>query len=158
MLNYLIDPVWGLHFSIRITKSLLRKDLDLPGSWQMPQGGIDPGEMPEEAAMRELKEEIGTDHAEIINRTEDWLCYDLPANLSRKVFKGKYRGQKQLWYAMRFKGEDSEINLHTEKPEFVEWKWVKLKSITELVIPFKKAVYESIVEQFCWIVDSDVKK
>jgi putative (di)nucleoside polyphosphate hydrolase len=73
------------------------------------------------------------------------------------VFKGKYRGQKQLWYAMRFKGEDSEINLSTEKPEFVEWKWVKLKSITELVIPFKKAVYESIVEQFGWIVDSDVK-
>ena len=135
MLNCLIDPVWGLDFSIRITKSLLRKDWTFR-EVDMPQGGIDLSELPEEAAMRELKEEIDTDHAEIIDRTEDWLCYDLPANLTRKVFKGKYRGQKQLWYAMRFKGEDSEINLHKEKPEFVEWKWVKLKSITEMVIPF----------------------
>ena len=148
----------GIALFNKDNKVFVAERVDLPGSWQMPQGGIDPGELPEEAAMRELKEEIGTDHAEIIDRTEDWLCYDLPANLSRKVFKGKYRGQKQLWYAMRFKGEDSEINLYTEKPEFVEWKWVKLKNITELVIPFKKAVYESIVEQFFWIGDSDVNR
>lgn len=151
-------PCVGIALFNKENKVFVAERVDLPGSWQMPQGGIDPGELPEEAAMRELKEEIGTDHAEIIDRTEDWLCYDLSANLSRKAFKGKYRGQKQLWYAMRFKGEDSEINLDTEKPEFVEWKWVKLKSITELVIPFKKSVYESIVEQFFWIVDSDVNR
>ena len=150
-------PCVGMTLFNQDNKVFVAERLDLPGCWQMPQGGIDLGELPEEAAMRELKEEIGTDHAEIIYKTEPWLRYDLPANLTRKVFKGKYRGQKQLWYAMRFKGEDSEINLTTEKPEFVEWKWVKLKSITELVIPFKKAVYESIVEQFGWIVDSDVK-
>ena len=140
-------PCVGIALFNQDNKVFVAERVDLPGSWQMPQGGIDPGELPEEAAMRELKEEIGTDHAEIIDRTDDWLCYDLPANLSRKVFKGKYRGQKQLWYAMRFESEDFEINLHKEKPEFIEWKWINYKELPKVIVDFKKDVYLKLVKE-----------
>ena len=120
----------------------------------MPQGGIDSGETPAQAAMRELKEEIGTNHAEIMERAKGWLFYDLPEYLKGERLKGKYRGQKQIWYAMLFKGNDSEINLQTKKPEFIDWNWVELENVIGLIVPFKKTVYESVVEQFRPIVES----
>ena len=122
--------------------------IDMPGSWQMPQGGIDKGEEPEAAVMRELEEEIGTDSAEIMACTEDWLSYDLPENLVGKVWKGKYRGQKQLWYAMRFTGLDEDIDINTKHPEFIRWKWVEFATISELIVPFKREIYQEIITRF----------
>ncbi|MBI13951.1 MAG: RNA pyrophosphohydrolase [Deltaproteobacteria bacterium] len=135
-------------------KVLVAERLDYPGNWQMPQGGIDSGETPAQAAMRELKEEIGTNHAEIMERAKGWLFYDLPEHLKGERLKGKYRGQKQIWFAMLFKGNDSEINLQTKKPEFIDWNWVELENVIDLIVPFKKTVYESVVEQFRPIVES----
>ena len=120
----------------------------------MPQGGIDSGETPEQAAMRELKEEIGTNHVEIMDRTKGWLFYDFPEHLKGERLKVKYRGQKQIWFAMLFKGNDSEINLQTKNPEFMDWNWVELENVIDLIVPFKKTVYESVVEQFRPIVES----
>lgn len=115
--------------------------------WQMPQGGIDRGETPHEAAFRELAEETGTRHARIIGEIPEWLSYDLPGALIGRVIRG-YRGQRQKWFAMRFEGADSEINLFTEHPEFNAWKWVPLSSVVDLIIPFKRDVYRRVVEAF----------
>ena len=122
--------------------------LDRPGAWQLPQGGIELGEAPENAALRELEEEIGTGQAEIMDHTTDWISYDLPEDLIGKVWKGKYCGQKQLWYAMRFTGKDEEINLETTHPEFCSWKWTTFVDIPENVVPFKRQVYETVVACF----------
>ena len=116
--------------------------------WQMPQGGIDHEEDPLEAAYRELEEEIGTRNVELIHRMEDWLTYDLPKDLIGKVWKGKYRGQKQKWFLFRFLGQDSEINILTEHPEFAEWKWAELAELPRLIVPFKRDLYETIVQKF----------
>jgi len=116
--------------------------------WQMPQGGIDKGETPAEAVLRELHEEVGTDKAEIIAESRQWLRYDLPAHLVGKLWKGRYRGQKQLWFALRFLGEDSDIDLATAHPEFDAWRWAELDDLPSLVIPFKRATYEAVVAEF----------
>lgn len=119
--------------------------------WQMPQGGIDKGENEAEAALRELKEETGITNCEIIDRSEKWLTYDLPPEAVGIALKGKYRGQKQKWFAMRFNGEDAEINIdpqYGEKPEFSEWKWADMDSLPEIVVPFKKDIYIQVVSQF----------
>jgi len=117
-------------------------------AWQMPQGGIDPGEAPEVAAFRELGEEIGTADAEILARTDDWLTYDLPPDLIGKIWGGRYRGQRQLWFAMRFLGADADINIETEEPEFLEWKWVNPAQLPDLIVPFKRALYAELVARF----------
>ena len=117
-------------------------------AWQMPQGGIDEGEDPRAAALRELEEEIGTNKAEIIAETKDWLQYDLPHDLVGKVWKGRYRGQRQKWFAMRFLGEDSDINIETEHPEFCAWKWEQLERLPNLIVPFKRKIYQDIVSEF----------
>lgn len=116
--------------------------------WQMPQGGIDEGESPEAAALRELREEIGTDKAEIIAESRQWLHYDLPPHLLGKVWKGRYRGQKQRWFALRFLGRDSDIDLDTPHPEFDAWQWVELDDLPGLVIPFKRDTYRAVVSEF----------
>jgi putative (di)nucleoside polyphosphate hydrolase len=116
--------------------------------WQMPQGGIDAGETPREAALRELHEEIGTDKAEIVAESRHWLHYDLPPHLVGKVWKGRYRGQKQRWFALRFLGEDSDIDLATAHPEFDAWQWVELDDVPDLVIPFKRDTYRAVVSEF----------
>lgn len=130
---------------------------DTPGAWQMPQGGIQKGEDPRLAAMRELREEIGVSHAEIIGETSSVLRYDFPDFLQhRSIYKGKYRGQEQHWFALRFTGHDSDIDLvaHNdhEGPEFTAWRWVELTDIPKLIVPFKRAVYESVVAEFTPLV------
>lgn len=123
-----------------------------PGQWwQMPQGGIDGDEDTAEAALRELYEETGMRSVRIIGETPGWLCYDLPTELQGKAWGGRYRGQKQKWYALRFYGDESEINLvppHGHEPEFTAWRWVPPSELTALVVPFKRAVYEEVVRAF----------
>ena len=123
--------------------------IDNPGdAWQMPQGGIDPGEEPLTAAFRELEEETGTANAELIEESTDWHAYDLPRDLIPKVWKGRYRGQKQKWFVFRFNGLDNEINIETKIPEFSKWKWVELSSLPSIIVPFKRELYTKLVEEF----------
>ena len=119
-------------------------------NWQMPQGGIDPGEDARAAAVRELGEEIGVgpDHIELIAETPDELLYDLPDDLIGKVWKGRYRGQRQRWFLYRFIGEDTDINLATEHPEFVTWRWVDPHELPKLIVPFKRRLYEEVLAAF----------
>ena len=117
-------------------------------AWQMPQGGLDQGEDPYAAALRELKEETGTDKAILIAETKDWLRYDLPEDLQAKMWKGKYRGQEQKWYLMRFTGTDADINIETEHPEFSDWKWAEFTTLPDMIVGFKKELYRQIVEAF----------
>lgn len=118
--------------------------------WQMPQGGIDDGEDPKTAALRELEEETGTSNGEIIGETEGWLTYDLPDELLGQALKGKYRGQIQKWFAVRFLGQDSEININPtdHKPEFDAWEWRKMEELPDLIVPFKRQIYEQVVAEF----------
>jgi len=118
------------------------------GAWQMPQGGIDPGEEPRAAALRELEEEIGTANAEIVAETRNWLLYDLPDDLVGKVWGGKYRGQAQKWFAARFLGADAEVDLAKHhSPEFSEWKWAPLESLPGLIVGFKRDLYAALVAE-----------
>lgn len=120
-------------------------------NWQMPQGGIDEGEDPRTAAFRELQEETGVvaAKAEIIGEIDDWLTYDLPAELVGIALKGKFRGQKQYWYAMQFLGNDADIDLTADAhQEFSAWKWVPITEITDLIVPFKRAIYRKVTETF----------
>lgn len=124
-----------------------RRDM-VSEAWQMPQGGIGVGEAPREAAFRELEEEIGTARAEVLAETNDWLDYDLPADLVPKLWEGRFRGQSQKWFAMLFTGEDGDIDIETEKPEFLEWKWAEVASLPDLIVPFKRALYRELVRRF----------
>jgi putative (di)nucleoside polyphosphate hydrolase len=117
-------------------------------AWQMPQGGIDPGENPREAARRELREEIGTDKAEIVAESRVLHRYDLPVEIAGRMWGGRFRGQKQIWFAMRFTGDDIDINLAAEHPEFDAWKWVAPDELLELIVPFKHAIYVAILDEF----------
>lgn len=119
-------------------------------AWQMPQGGIDEGEKPSDAALRELWEETGitATQVEFISKAEGWVTYDLPPELLGKVWKGKYRGQKQKWFLFRYLGQDSDIVIASEHPEFAAWKWIGSKEMIGSIVPFKRAVYEEVVRQF----------
>ena len=117
-------------------------------AWQMPQGGIDKGEDPLEAALRELEEEIGTAKATLLAETQEWITYDLPVELVPKVWKGRYRGQKQKWFAMHFLGKDEDINLETEHPEFKSWRWSPIDELPAMIVPFKRPLYEDLVRFF----------
>jgi putative (di)nucleoside polyphosphate hydrolase len=130
----------------------LPTDAEGQGSWwQMPQGGIDPGEEPAEAARRELREETGIHSIVDLAELPRWLVYDLPADLVGKAWGGRYRGQKQRWFLYRFTGDESEINITPEAghdPEFIAWKWVPASELVDLIVPFKRDVYREIVEAF----------
>ncbi len=117
-------------------------------NWQMPQGGIDRGESPRAAALRELKEEIGTDKAEFLGESAQWLRYDVPHGIARRVWSGRYRGQMQKWFAMRFTGEDRDIDVATAHPEFNAWRWVSPADLPTLIVPFKRQLYQDILAEF----------
>jgi len=128
--------------------------------WQMPQGGIDKGEDPARAALRELEEETGVKSAKIIAETTDWLTYDLPADLQGKAWKGRYKGQQQKWFAVEFSGSDDEIMLDEgpagTHPEFDAWRWAQLPEIVDLIVPFKREVYRKVISEFGHLASNDV--
>jgi putative (di)nucleoside polyphosphate hydrolase len=117
--------------------------------WQMPQGGIDEGEDPAVAIVREIAEETGTDKVEILDETDDWLVYDLPDHLIGVAWGGKYRGQRQKWFALRFTGIDADFDLEGHaKPEFSDWRWIELDQLPALIVPFKQNLYHQVVSAF----------
>ena len=126
-----------------------RKD-SASAAWQMPQGGIDEGEKPRQAALRELWEETGVtaDLVEFMGKTDDWVTYELPPELLGKVWGGKYRGQRQKWFLYRFTGRDDQVNIASEHPEFSSWKWIGAAELIASIVPFKRAVYEQVVATF----------
>lgn len=117
-------------------------------AWQMPQGGIDAGEDVETACFREMREEIGTDKADILSIHPEWLNYDIPLPLADRLWGGSYRGQSQKWVALRYTGQNSDINIATEEPEFFSWQWMSPADLIQLAVPFKRPVYEDIMTQF----------
>jgi putative (di)nucleoside polyphosphate hydrolase len=134
---------------------LVARRADLPnaegaaGGWQMPQGGMDEGEDPREAVLRELTEEIGTRDARIVGEHPDWLTYDLPPELLGRALGGRYRGQRQRWFALRYEGRDEDIRLDLDPhPEFDAWRWAALGELPSLAVPFKRAIYEVIARSF----------
>ncbi len=124
--------------------------IDTPGAWQMPQGGIDKGETPGEAALRELGEETGLPAAavEIVAEAPDWITYDLPHALVPRTWKGRFRGQRQRWFLMRLTGEDSLVAIDGHTPEFAEWAWVEPDSLLARIVPFKRATYAAVLDAF----------
>lgn len=140
----------GIMLLNRQSEVFVGRRIDMPKmpAWQMPQGGIDPGETPRRAALRELKEEIGTDKAEILGESRAWLIYDLPAELVGGIWGGRYRGQRQKWFVMRFTGSDGDINLATQHPEFEAWRWVAPERLPQLIVPFKRQLYIDILAEF----------
>jgi len=148
-LNLPYRPCVGLALFNQNGDVFVGSRIDSPGGWQMPQGGIDDGEDIITAAFRELKEEIGTDKAEIIRVADSKICYDVPPELSTKHWGGKYRGQEQTWVALRFTGEDSDIRLDAHIPaEFDAWKWTPLSKTVDEIVPFKRETYAKVIELF----------
>ena len=135
-------------------KVLVGKRKDNPiDKWQMPQGGVDKNEDLYSAMRRELYEETSITSFKLIREIERWLTYELPANLKGKIWKGKFRGQKQKWYILRFTGDDKEINVKTKNPEFIDWKWIKIEELPQSIVDFKKKVYEDLVEEINKTID-----
>lgn len=124
--------------------------IDTPGAWQMPQGGIDKGEAPQGAALRELEEETGiaAGYVEVLGESAGWLSYDLPQDLVPKLWKGRYRGQEQKWFLLRFLGEDRQVRIDRPHPEFSAWQWGSPARISDLIVPFKRPVYEAVLAEF----------
>ncbi len=135
-------------------KIFVAKRIDNPKNfWQMPQGGIDEGEDYLSAAYRELEEETSITKVELIKELDGFITYLLPDHLLGIIWKGKYKGQKQKWFIMKFIGEDKEINIQTKKPEFLEWKWIELEDLTEIVVDFKLHVYKELKEKIRKIIN-----
>ena len=143
-------PCAGIMLFNKQGRVLVGQRLDTySNAWQLPQGGINEGEEPQTAALRELEEEIGTANAEIIGEIEHWLSYELPPELLGQMWKGRFQGQTQKWFAMRFLGDDIEIDpTGVKNPEFSSWKWSRIEEIREMAVPFKRAVYGKVVSEF----------
>ncbi len=136
-------------------KVFVAKRLDNPNNyWQMPQGGVDGNEKFLDAALRELEEETGVKNVDLIKEIDGYQTYFLPKNLLGIIWRGKYKGQKQKWFCMKFKGNDKEINIKTKKPEFSEWKWVDLEEITNWVVDFKSEVYKNLKSEVKKIISN----
>ncbi|QMV45722.1 RNA pyrophosphohydrolase [Wolbachia pipientis] len=129
------------------------KRFDSDSYWQMPQGGVDDGEELERAALRELLEEVGTNKVKVITKSKDWIYYNLPEEVIPICWNGKYSGQKQRWFLMKFCGEDKDIDInYTDHPEFKEWRWQSTDSLVASAISFKKEVYKTVIEEFSSII------
>ena len=126
-----------------------RIDTDAP-AWQMPQGGIDPGETPQEAGLRELQEETGIapHKVRIEAETRTWVRYDLPHDIVPRIWKGRFKGQQQKWFLVRFLGDDADIDIETDHPEFSQWRWLDPSDLPAHIVPFKRAVYETVLTEF----------
>jgi putative (di)nucleoside polyphosphate hydrolase len=146
-------PGVGVMLLDRGGRVFVGRRIDMAGDhWQMPQGGIDKGETPRQAALRELKEEAGTDKAEILAESRGWFSYDVPSPIAGRLWRGRYRGQRQKWFAMRFTGADRDIDLSTHHPEFNAWKWVEAAALPELIVPFKRALYLDVLKEFAGVI------
>jgi putative (di)nucleoside polyphosphate hydrolase len=144
-------PGVGIMLLNQDRKVFVGRRIDMPdgmSAWQMPQGGIDADETPMQAALRELYEETGTDKAEIIAETRHWLHYDLPMPIAKTAWRGRYRGQRQKWFLMRFEGEDIDIDLTRHEAEFDAWKWVPPDELPVLIVDFKRPVYVALLNEF----------
>ena len=142
-------PCVGIFLFNEEKKVFVGERLDNPGSWQMPQGGINDGETIERAALREMREETGTDSAEIVRISNTVYTYDLPHHLLGKLWQGKYKGQEQRWAAMRFTGEEREITLYDGvHPEFMAYQWVDIDNVCDYIVPFKQETYKSVLDEF----------
>jgi len=126
----------------------------LRAAWQMPQGGVDPGETPRDAALRELTEETGipASHIQVLRESEKWMPYDLPRHLVRKLWDGRYRGQTQRWFALRFTGPDALVNIATEIPEFCRWTWMDHAELINKIVPFKRDTYSAVFDEFADLI------
>jgi putative (di)nucleoside polyphosphate hydrolase len=146
----------GLVFVGSRANKALREHVAQGHEWQMPQGGIDAGEDPYLAALRELAEETNVS-VTLLAEASDWFTYDLPVDIAQEAWKGRYAGQTQKWFALRFTGDESEINILSpaggHKPEFDSWKWVPMADLPAMIIPFKRPVYENVVQEFARFVD-----
>jgi len=146
-------PGVGLMLINRTGQVFVGRRIDMAEeAWQMPQGGIDAGETPRQAALRELAEEVGTDKAEIVAESASWLRYDLPPDLAARMWGGRHRGQRQKWFALRFTGEDRDIALDGAHPEFRAWRWVAPEELERLIVPFKRRVYRKVVAEFAPVI------
>jgi putative (di)nucleoside polyphosphate hydrolase len=152
----LFNPV-GLVFVGRRRNKKMPEHLRDGHAWQMPQGGIDVGEEPYAAALRELREETNVSSTTFLAESPDWYSYDLPCDVSKKSWKGKFQGQRQKWFALQFEGDDSEIDIATpaggQRPEFDAWRWESIGRLAELIIPFKRPVYEKVIETFAHLAE-----
>ena len=143
----------GIAVLNKYNQIFVAKRIDNPKNfWQMPQGGVDEGENYFEAALRELKEETSIENVSLLKELDGYISYELPDYLLGIIWKGKYKGQNQKWYIMRFNGNDKEINIKTKKPEFFEWKWIDIKDLTNVVVHFKLEVYKKIQEELRKII------
>ncbi|MHA1151929.1 MAG: RNA pyrophosphohydrolase [Alphaproteobacteria bacterium] len=142
-------PCVGIMLIDRGGRVLVAQRINTPGeAWQMPQGGIDEGESPRRAALRELHEEVGTDKVEVLAESRNWWRYDLPAELVPRRWGGRYRGQEQKWFALRFLGTDADIDIATEAPEFRAWRWAEMAELPDIIVPFKRHIYQEVIAEF----------
>ena len=147
-------PCVGIFLINNDKKIFVGERLDNPGSWQMPQGGVNEGETFEEAAFREMREEVGTDKAELIRISDKVYTYDLPHHLLGKLWQGKYKGQEQRWVALRFTGEEREITLYDGvHPEFMNYRWSSINEVCDNIVPFKRETYDQVLNEFKDLVE-----